>query len=1119
MDYSSKLTARNIIDYLESNQFEQVEEIKQKLHEDLFNTNKDAWPVNGFFDYFLTSGSLRAIEILLSVKDPHDRHLFDRLADTLRGSNKLKALEFLGYLAKREPPWLYKIQQHSLLKELLKILKNDTDEVVLVNAALVLAAILPVIPATVPKLFDDIFTIFKLTVWHTVRSSSSQMFLIHLRLAIAALFHRLYGMYPVNFLSYMRTHIGLKDATLAFQSSLKVKCKPLLETVKMNPLLVTETRESEIQESRWKSLDTNDILAECYHLVLSVNPFREEEVHEFWREGEDNVLDIPELPEQTDPEGIVCENLRTIMNDSSQWISLANNIYEAIYSAGSGIPTTPIPITGLGRVSTPLEKSAFQQKFPVAEQAIEATPENTPYTTPVKELEVRLKAVPMNPQVWRLGGRQAAHKIALGETQCLPEKLVDDYGQMDRRGSLLAHKLDVLTKERRGSCEEVKVFRDDVISAKDDGRSIVERKNIVLSPLKIEPRVDIKGLSSPVEFTDANFSKSKKPLPSVKPSICPSDVVTQEDREVSAVLSPSKTTTPEKTAEGERVQDSSGEESNDKESDDSDQKEEIVAKRFLEEIADEDTLSFVAGGSFPETKREFPKRRLRYHSHCFTGSTSMGEPGIKKQKSFSSPSINQDAVKLIPQPGLNDSISTIAVSDSPTKTYETKECQTEPESELPVNHLLPFLFPVVCDESTHLSASAPLSPPSRYSFSYPTAEESLEKYMEYASEYHKKSADFFTSRVATDEWDDPSLLRSHVNLLHVRLLFERRMKMMASEKARKLANQLRRSRAVEEQNRQGEIHLREALSATKVLKFELETARKQKISVENQMAELKVAHESQIKHFHQLLKESQNQLESSKNHIQKLFEENRRLKQDYDRICGQKVDLENSYRFLKNESDTASALRQEMLEMKHRFLILGEVNQRLGTELQNLSSTSGTDSHQMDLFKEASKQEISEIRFACEEAMREKDAAMARIGDLESDINEKLLVIQEIKEHLREANYLHAQQLKEKQHRYEELVAQNYQLEGDRFHLQQLIEKLKQDKKDRYCIPIAGRRPDMDVGQSPASTGSSFSNASISGATGSPSELSVSLGMEVSEGFTESQFMNLENFLKKQDGH
>ena len=110
---------------------------------------------------------------------------------------------------------------------------------------------------------------------------------------------------------------------------------------------------------------------------------------------------------------------------------------------------------------------------------------------------------------------------------------------------------------------------------------------------------------------------------------------------------------------------------------------------------------------------------------------------------------DQDAVKLIPQPGLNDSISTIAVSDSPTKTYETKECQTEPESELPVNHLLPFLFPVVCDESTHLSASAPLSPPSRYSFSYPTAEESLEKYMEYASEYHKKSADFFTSRVAT----------------------------------------------------------------------------------------------------------------------------------------------------------------------------------------------------------------------------------------------------------------------------------------------------------------------------------------------------------------------------------
>lgn len=88
---------------------------------------KDNWLVNGLFDYYLSTNSLRAIEVLAGVREPHDKHLLDRLAETLGKSlghgQRVQALTLLGHVARRQPTWLHKLASHALFRELLKLLK------------------------------------------------------------------------------------------------------------------------------------------------------------------------------------------------------------------------------------------------------------------------------------------------------------------------------------------------------------------------------------------------------------------------------------------------------------------------------------------------------------------------------------------------------------------------------------------------------------------------------------------------------------------------------------------------------------------------------------------------------------------------------------------------------------------------------------------------------------------------------------------------------------------------------------------------------------------------------------------------------------------------------------
>lgn len=253
---------------LESNQNYECEEAKKKLA-DLFTQNKDQWLVHNMMEYYLKTGSARIIEVLVKAQSPHDGYLFDRLADWLKApSQRVHSLNLFCIVVRRHPTWLFKVEKHRLIKDMLNWLKQlevEKEIIPLMSALLAIITLLPIIPNLVPNFLNDLFAVFAhLASWnnqHTTRLSEDK--LIHLQLGLQMLFHRLYGMFPCNFMAFLTDFIR-KEKGAIFQHTIK----PLLETVRLHPMLITATVETEMNSERWKEKQPHDVVVECIQLSL-----------------------------------------------------------------------------------------------------------------------------------------------------------------------------------------------------------------------------------------------------------------------------------------------------------------------------------------------------------------------------------------------------------------------------------------------------------------------------------------------------------------------------------------------------------------------------------------------------------------------------------------------------------------------------------------------------------------------------------------------------------------------------------------------------------------------------------------------------------------------------------
>ncbi|KAJ8379714.1 hypothetical protein SKAU_G00004920 [Synaphobranchus kaupii] len=256
----------DLLPLLESSDLQQLDEIKSLINEQL-NADRGSVLLNGVVDYYLETNSTQAVQILVAVREPHDKHLLDKMNECMgRQPCRLPTLTLLGHVVRKQPSWIHKIARFPLLNTLLKCLKVDTDVVVLITGVLVLITLLPMIPQPGKQHLYEFFDIFgRLAAWNVKNPGHvTDVYLIHLHATVYSLFHRLYGMYPCNFVSYLRSHYSMKENVDTFEEVVK----PMLEHVRIHPELVTGTKDHELDPTRWKRFEVHDIVIECAKVSL-----------------------------------------------------------------------------------------------------------------------------------------------------------------------------------------------------------------------------------------------------------------------------------------------------------------------------------------------------------------------------------------------------------------------------------------------------------------------------------------------------------------------------------------------------------------------------------------------------------------------------------------------------------------------------------------------------------------------------------------------------------------------------------------------------------------------------------------------------------------------------------
>ncbi|XP_014780650.1 hamartin [Octopus bimaculoides] len=296
-----EVNVKQLFNLLDNNDLAVVSQTRQLIQENL-HTTKESWMVSGLLDYYLSTHSDEALKMLSAINKQHEKVLLDKLHESMKfPDHRLPILRIVLYAVGEEPQWLYQIGNANLFYDIIKCVKTDTDVPVLMTGLTILSALMPVLPKHTMPYLTDFFEIFGRVAEFTCEKPGSvpKIFVIHLKAALYAFFYRLYGMYPCNFLIFLRNFARREENRNIY----KAIVKPMLERVRFNPLLVTESKEMETVSSRWHSKETHDILASCTSLILDPiegTVYKDEEIPALFfcqKQGQRPSLDLATQPD------------------------------------------------------------------------------------------------------------------------------------------------------------------------------------------------------------------------------------------------------------------------------------------------------------------------------------------------------------------------------------------------------------------------------------------------------------------------------------------------------------------------------------------------------------------------------------------------------------------------------------------------------------------------------------------------------------------------------------------------------------------------------------------------------------------------------------------------------
>ncbi|KAM7304338.1 hamartin isoform X4 [Ixodes scapularis] len=238
---------------LESSDVQDIEELKQLVNQSLAN-NKDPGVLNGLVEYYLSTRSQRCLDLLVAIREPNNKYLFDKLLDSLRGKMRLDTLKLITNIVHKQPSWLHCITSHKILSQILGIIKHgDQEPTHIMLANVIVISLMPMLPMQFnTTVLQETFEAFSSLAALCTRKPSHILdtHLSYLRLGLQTLFQHLYGMYPCNFLAYLRGYYGSQDHSRENFAIYTKTIRPLLQRTRLHPLLVTASKEAELSSSR-----------------------------------------------------------------------------------------------------------------------------------------------------------------------------------------------------------------------------------------------------------------------------------------------------------------------------------------------------------------------------------------------------------------------------------------------------------------------------------------------------------------------------------------------------------------------------------------------------------------------------------------------------------------------------------------------------------------------------------------------------------------------------------------------------------------------------------------------------------------------------------------------------
>ncbi|CAH1968886.1 unnamed protein product [Acanthoscelides obtectus] len=959
---------------------------------------------------------------------------------------------------------------------MLNLLKNEVELLPLISALLVLIVLLPMLPSTMAYYLKDIFDIFsRLASWNCNPGKIDDQ-LIHMQVALYALFLRLYGMFPCNFISYLRSQYKDKNKPVFVHT-----IKPMLHTVRMHPSLVTASKDLETTTERWRKMKVHDVIVECERFSLDLVDRCPHDTCQYptgfrSRSGTTNSTIEPSY-QLSDLKSLAL--LQKPPTSDSRTFFTPSSVFAAPPISES-IPTNVMRLQDMPSSGYPPEGTS------PPEAAIEATPE----TTPIRDYHsIPIRQPPTSSNVVR-----ALTSFAVSKPRSSPLAPTSSSGTPSHSQPSSPMRLKDSSGTHGGHAT---LFTYPSALVRDHGTSLHTKQKV--EKLMLE-RIHIsEGFSEDVSKSKC-LPPPSSPLRIINPDLTPrqlspkrieTSLSNDDDEGVSIVSRGSVPTTPKRLSSGRDIfsqdfGDGDG-----------------IDERVEEEKEQAQGSPCTAGGlHMPNSKsmNNFAKRvqRLRHHSQCnpeperievSTGSSpGKGSAGAAfssttVRRAISCPEMKKTGLSSakdnIDKP-LKETDEEITVekngSDSHNgsmeeRTYSTNSTQTE--NFWPYEHLFLAVFPSLESNNEYRASPLPSPAPFKEERSSPSVYDVLDRYLE-------------TACHASSDKNSVQYLKDQLQLVHQHLLFERHRREIHAYRNRRLLSDAKSTRLLEECNSalRDTVQLQEKYLDD--LRNQLDKNRIDRLEEENKLNRT-------IQYWEEQCKVLQEECKGLKSANENLVSEASELKnqcaiQDVKitQLSSDVLDAIAEMNVAKQQAKCGEIGRKQLEQVNKELLMLGELQLKYQERLDQVEAKREVQ-EELNVTKETYREDIRVVNHHLESKISMIDSYRTRLVELEHTMASKEAGILTQKQMLSGLNEQHFEKLEAVESKYQTQSTIYRSLEEKLLDLRQRLDIAEYEKKRALHSPDTSSCHEVNVsttvGLSPHSSPLSASLASSEGSS------------------------------------